>query len=127
MRFMQHKKFSLKVMTTQLAQYIQMSTVSFTVADAWQHKGSGCDQRPHLEVDGGEDSLTGAASGDYVPGVEGLEGIREASVASDSSSPALGAVHHICIAEAAHKHDSCTPTPVKALPLPVSTPYHTRL
>ena len=48
------------------------------------------------------------SGGDNAPGVEGLEGIREASVASDGSSPALSAVHHICIAEAAYEHHSCT-------------------
>lgn len=66
-------------------------------ARIWKSKGN------MYRVDG----FTGATSGDAVPGVEGLEGIREASVASDSTSPALGAVHHICIAEAAHKHHSC--------------------
>lgn len=83
------------------------------MADAYEHKGAGFDQRPNLKVEGGQVSggeLPGASSDDVVPGIEGLEGIREASVASDSASPALGAVHHISIAEAAHKHHSCTTT-----------------
>ena len=42
------------------------------------------------------------------PVIEGGEGVSQAAVAADGAGPALGAVQHICIAEAPHKHHTCT-------------------